>query len=161
MLKLVLVGVWVAMVTAASVYVSANLLNGHATGGKEAAAEDLGVEELKTEMTSVPMIRGGEILGYVVIQLSFAADRALLQALKVEPQPFLIDAAFRTVFASPQVDFRRIRSGDLDMLTKEIARQANVRLGQELVREVLIQQLNYVKREDIRTNWIGKPSSDH
>lgn len=161
MLKLVLVGVWVAMVTAASVYVSAGFLNATATEGDEVAAEDLGVEELKTEMTSVPMIRGGEILGYVVIQLSFAADRAKLQALKLEPQPFLVDAAFRTVFASPQVDFRRIRSGDLDLLTKEIARQANSRLGEDLVRSVLIQQLNYVRREDIRTNWIGKAPADH
>ena len=161
MLKLVLTGVWIAMVTASSVYVSANFLNASTSGGEEAGVEDLGVEELKTEMTSVPMIRGGEILGYVVIQLSFAADRALLQALKLEPQPFLVDAAFRAVFSSPQVDFRRIRSGDLDMLTQEIARQANSRLGEDLVRSVLIQQLNYVRREDIRTNWIGKAPADH
>jgi len=105
---------------------------------------------------SVPMVRGGEILGYVIIQLSFAADRGELQRLQLEPEPYLVDAAFRTVFSNTQIDFRRLRSSDLEAMTAGIADEANRRLGAKLVRTVLIQQLNFVKREDIRTNWIGK-----
>jgi hypothetical protein len=48
-----------------------------------------------------------------------------------------------------------LRGSDLDKLTVAIAKEANSRIGSELVRQVLIQQLNFVPKEDIRTNWIG------
>jgi hypothetical protein len=120
---------------------------------------DSGVEELRAEMTSVPMIRNGEIIGYLIIQLSFQADRAILEEKKLEPMPYLNDAAFRVIFAHTDIDFRRLREADLNALTDAIATEANARIGGKLVRHVLIQQLNFVRKEDIRTNWIGNGSS--
>lgn len=154
MLKLVAIGVWLILVTAGATFGAVYLAN---TPEEEpAAAEpDLGVEELKSEMTSVPVMRNGDIAGYLILQLSFAADRRLLEQRKLDPLPFLQDAAFRVVFASADVDFGRMRRKDIDELTTAIAREANARIGAEIVRNVLVQQLNYVKKEDIRTNWIG------
>jgi hypothetical protein len=106
-------------------------------------------------MTSVPMIRGGDVVGYVIIQLSFEADRRLLAEKKLEPGPYLNDAAFRVIFSSTDIDFRRLRADDLDNLTTNVAAEANKRIGADLVRHVLIQQLNFVRREEIRTNWIA------
>lgn len=160
MLKIALVGLWVIAVTAGAAFSAAYLL----PKGEEHAAEaveDQGVEQLKAEMTSVPMMRGGEIIGYVIIQLSFAADRTLLAAKKIEPVPYINDAAFRVIFSDTDIDYRRLRPGDLDRLTKEIGEEANRRLGFALVRHVLIQQLNFVRREDIRTNWIGNGNDNH
>lgn len=154
MLKLVVLGVWVIAVTAAATFGSV-YLKSTSSAGEPGASEDLGVEELKSEMTSVPMIRGGEIVGYLIIQLSFAADRKILEEKKVEPAPYLNDAAFRVIFSSTDVDFQRLGGSDLDKLTAGIAKEANARIGSELVRQVLIQQLNFVRKEDIRTNWIG------
>jgi hypothetical protein len=153
MLKTVLIGVWIAVVTAGATYVSATMtvpLMG--TAGR--ADDSAGVEEITTEMTSVPMIRGGSIIGYVIIQLIFEADRNMLAKLKLEPKPYLIDAAFRAVYANPQTDFTRLKASDIDALTKTIGEEANKRIGGELVKQVLIQQLNYVRKEDIRTHWI-------
>ena len=112
-------------------------------------------------MTSVPMVRDGQVLGYVIIQLSFAADKAKLRELKLEPASFMTDAAFRTIYANEEVDFRRLRKSDLDQLTASMATEANLRLGAEVVRQVLILQLNFVKKEDIRTNWISKKPENH
>jgi hypothetical protein len=153
MLKLVAIGFWVILVTAGATYGSVFLAN---SGGSDASAEaaDMGVEELKSEMTSVPIMRNGDIIGYLIFQLSFAADRRLLAERKLDPLPFMMDAAFRVIFASTDVDFRRLRSKDIEALTGAIATEANGRLGAELVRHVLVQQLNFVKKEDIRTNWI-------
>lgn len=152
MLKLAVLGVWVIMVTAAATYASVRFQNMPSAEGE---AENHGTEEIKTEMTSVPMIRSGEIIGYVIIQLSFQADKEKLEILKLEPAPYLVDAAFRVIFASTDVDFRRLRGSDLDRLTASIAAEANTRIGDALVKQVLIQQLNFVRKEDIRTNWIG------
>jgi hypothetical protein len=156
-LKFVLVGVWVIIATAASTFASVYL-----KPDPEAADNDVpgdqGVEELKSEMTSIPMIRGGEVVGYIILQLSYGADRRVLSEVKLEPGPYLNDAAFRVIFASTDIDFRRLRGSDLDRLTEAVATEANKRIGAELVRHVLIQQLNFVRKDDIRTNWIGKGS---
>ena len=159
MLKMVLLGVWVIAVTAAATFGSVYLKPSVSSANAQ-AAEDEGVEELKTEMTSVPMIRGGEVIGYLIIQLSFAADRRVLAEKKLEPGPYLNDAAFRAIFAATDVDFRRLRAADLDRLTDTVAIQANKNIGAELVRNVLIQQLNFVRKEDIRTNWINGKSKN-
>ncbi len=155
MLKFVLLGVWVIVATAASTFASVYLKPGPEASG-DAVPGDQGVEELKAEMTSIPMIRGGDVVGYVILQLSFGVDRRVLSEVKLEPGPYLNDAAFRVIFASTDIDFRRLRGSDLDRLTEAVAAEANKRIGAHLVRHVLIQQLNFVRKEDIRTNWIGK-----
>lgn len=156
MLKLALVGIWVILVTAGATFASVYL--GEAALGSSAETEDLGVEELTSELTSVPIIRGGDVSGYVIMQFSFAADRALLGDSKLDPMPYIKDAVFRVAFTNSEIDFRHLRSGDLDRLTDSIATEANRRLGAKIVRQVLFQQLNFVKKEDIRTNWIGEES---
>ena len=152
MLKLVAIGVWVILVTAGATFASV-YLGRSATG--ETSTEDLGVEEVTSELTSIPVIRGGEVQGYVILQLSFAADKAILDQKKVEPLPYLKDAAFRIIFTSDDIDFRHLKAGDLDHLTDMITQEANRRMGSPLVRQVLLQQMNFVRKEDIRTNWIG------
>lgn len=153
MLKLVAIGVWVIVVTAAATYGSVYLSN--STGQTEAAEEpDMGVEELKSEMTSVPIMRNGDVTGYLILQLSFAADRRLLADKKLDPLPFLMDAVFRVILVRTDVDFYRLKSKDLEEITAAVATDVNSRLGAELVRHVLLQQVNFVKKEDIRTNWI-------
>lgn len=154
MLKLVAVGLWVIIVTAGATLGSVYMGKG---GGEDTSkAEDLGVEELTSELTSVPIIRGGDVVGYVILQLSFAANRSALDQKKLDPMPYVKDSAFRVIFTSSDIDFRRLKPGDLDELTDAIAKEANRRLGMDLVREVLFQQLNFVKKEDIRTNWISQ-----
>lgn len=154
MLKVIILGIWVIVVTVGAAFGSIFVKQGLAESDRK-SPEDQGVEEVKAEMTSVPMIRGGEIVGYLIIQLSFEADRRILAELKLEPAPYLNDAAFRVIFASDDIDFRRLRKSDLDRLTEQIASEANTRLGAGLVRHVLVQQINFVRKEDIRTNWIG------
>lgn len=153
MLKSVLMGVWVVAVTAGATYLSATM---QLTSGGDlaASAESPGLEDVSTDMISVPMVRGGSIIGYVIVQLSFEADRELLEKLKVEPKPFLVDAAFRSIYSNTESDFTKLKADDIDALTQTIAKAANKRIGGDLVKQVLIQQLNYVRKEDIRTHWI-------
>ena len=153
MLKLAALGIWIILLTAGATFASTYLIprGGHSS----VPSEDKGVEQISSDLMSVPVIRGGDVVGYIILQLSFAADRSMLEQKKIEPLPFLRDAAFRTIFASTDVDFRRLKAGDLDRLSAAIVDEANSRLGEKLVRQVLLQQVNYVRKEDIRTNWIS------
>ena len=140
--------------TAGSAFVAAKVLPEMSAAGSTVV--DLGLEEMKAEMTSVPMVRGGEVLGYVIIQLTFMLDRAALQTRKIEPSAYLSDAAFRSIYANDQVDFRRLRKSDIDDLLATIAAEANRQMGVDVVRRVLVQQMNFVRKDEIRTNWIGR-----
>lgn len=153
MLKLALIGVWLIVVTAGATVASIYLGSHGSTGTSD--IEDHGIETLTSELTSVPIIRGGDVTGYLVLQLSFGADKAAMEGRKLDPMPFIKDAAFRVIFTSADVDFRRLKAEDFDLLSQRIGDEANKRLGSGLVRQVLFQQLNYVKKEDIRTNWIS------
>jgi len=159
-LKIVILGVWVIAVTALATYGSVQF-TASMSGAASEEQKDFGVEELQTDMTSVPMIRDGDIVGYVIIQLSFQADRRELEEQKMEPTPYLVDAAFRVIFGSTDIDFRKLRSSDLNRLTSKIRAESNAQMGSDLVRTVLIQQLNFVRKEDIRTNWIGSGKAKH
>lgn len=153
MLKLVATGMWIILVTAGATFASV-YLNAAAREG-EGTRPDAGMEELTSEMTSIPVMRNGDITGYLILQLSFAADRSTMEETELDPLPFMKDAAFRVIITSSDIDFRRLKKADLDRLTADIAGEANTRIGAELVRSVLFQQFNFVRKEDIRTNWIG------
>src|SRR5947208_641638 len=101
MLKLALVGVWMALVTASAAYFSAGLMSPSA-GGAGGEQTNLGLEDIATNMTSIPMVHGGAIVGYVIIQLNFEADKAKREEFKLDPKPFLVDAAFRMAYSSSQ-----------------------------------------------------------
>jgi len=159
LLKLIAIGVWVILVTAGATFASVYL--GKSSGNDSATKVDLGTEEIVSDLTSIPVIHGGDVEGYVILQLSFEADKAILEKEKVEPLPYLKDAAFRVIFTSSDIDFRHLKSGDLDRLTDMISKEANHRFGTDLVRQVLFQQINYVRKEDIRTNWIGNGNASN
>lgn len=155
MIKSLLIGLWACVVSLGAAYFGANYAASSRAGGE--AASGLGAAEyIKTEMTSVPIIRGGKVEGYVVFQLVFAADAARIKHLSVEPAPYLIDEAFRRFYDKSRIDFSRIDKPQIDEITKSILDGVNGRLGEGMIKDVLLQQLNYVRREDIRTNWISE-----
>lgn len=150
MIKTLLVGVWVCVVALGSAY-AAVMVGGAATGrGAEAAEETEEVEYIKSESLSVPVIRGGRVEGYVVSQMSFAVATSKDGA---QLTPYLVDAAFRALYESAPLDFTRLKADDLAAVTAKAKAYANARLGEDIVKDALIAELNYVARDEVRTNW--------
>ena len=161
MIKLILVGVWVCVVTLASSYAAVTWLtgsgaghdsgNGHGNNGHGGGHKsDTGVEHVRPKMFSVPIIADGAVQGYVVAQLVFTVDTTVLKRLPVAPEPLLLDEAFKSIYAGETIDFRRFKRQDLPALGKRIQAGANKRLGSGLVQDVLIQELNYVPKDEAR-----------
>jgi hypothetical protein len=101
-------------------------------------------------MISVPVIADGAVQGYVVAQFVLAVDTKELKRLSVPPEPLFLDEAFKTIYAGETIDFRRFRKQDLPALGKRILAGANKRYGAHLIQEVLIQELNYVPKDEAR-----------
>ena len=80
----------------------------------------------------------------------FTADGKLLRKLSVPPEVFLTDEAFQAIYAGEAPDFERLKKYDLDGLKKNIAMKVNERFGTEIIRDVLIEQFNYVPKDQVR-----------
>jgi hypothetical protein len=149
MIKLVLVGVWACLVTLASTYAASAWKAGQE---KAAAAAPSGpnVEYKKTKEFTVPKIADGAIQGYVIAELSYSSDPAAPKELAVPVETLLLDEAFRYIYADDNLDFNNIKKYDLGKMTKTLAQNVNARLNSSVVKDVTIQEFNYMTRADMK-----------
>jgi hypothetical protein len=151
MIKLLAVGIWACIVSLGAAY---GILEWQKMGGGPASAEGgpIKLTEVRTKAINVPIIADGSIQGYIVAQFVFAVDAKLLNDHPVNPEIYLLDEAFKTIYAGEKVNFRQMKRHDLPLLAKQLSKNVNKRLGVELVKDVLIDQLSYVPQSSIRRN---------
>ena len=148
MIKMIIAGVWVCIVTLGAAY-GAFQWQANAKPGddsKKAAPKEV----VKTRMISVPMIRDGALQGYVMAQLNFTVDVKMNKEMPIKPQEYLLDEAFKVLYSESDIDFRNFKKQDLVGISKRITENVNTRLGLHVVDDVLIQELNYLPKEQAR-----------
>jgi hypothetical protein len=118
--------------------------------GTKSAGLPEGMEAIKTRIISVPVVADNAVQGYVMAQFAFIVDGKVMEHLAIKPDVFLVDEAFKAIFEGSGIDFRRFKKQDLRGLTKEIAGNVNKRLGVRLIDDVLVQELNYIARDQVR-----------
>jgi hypothetical protein len=154
-IKVIVFGVWICVVALSSSYFSANFMN--SISPTKAENKNSGpIEFVKSDMISVPVIKGGKVQGYVIAQFTFAVDTAEVAKLSFEPNPFLFDAAFRCLYENQTTDFSKLQQQDLTELVKQVIERANKKLGADVTKDVLLNDINYVARDEVRTNWVKK-----
>ncbi len=157
MIKTLLIGLWVCVVALGSSYFFVQMNNSSAAHAPSEAEVEV-IEFIKTDMVSVPVIREGKVQGYLVAQLSFAVNKTATKKLAFEPAPYLVDVAYRALYENSAIDFSQLQPQDLTLLAKKILEGANAKLGGEVVKDVLMNEINYVPRDEVRTNWVRKKS---
>lgn len=145
MIRLVASCLWICIVTAASIYVGGAFGLGF-SGEREKGLE--GLEHKRTAPINIPMIVNGTIEGYVVAQFAYLIDRKNVKQLSVPPDAFIADEVFRTLYAD-QMEFNHLEKYDMPALTRELMRKVNQRLGGDIVKDVLVEEFNYVPKQDI------------
>ena len=147
--RLLLLGAWVCGVT---------LLSGHVAltwRAEKAPAQETpffeGLEYEETAILHVPILAGGEVKGYVAAQFVFTADAHTLRQMTVKPHAYVRDEALRAIYSNSTIDFSRLERLDLEALVKSVRTTVNARLGGELIKDVLIKEFNYVRKEQLRT----------
>ncbi len=150
MVKTILIALWVCIVMASSVY--AAVMFGGTKPEVNAKPDEFfgGLDYVKTDIISVPIISDGKIGGYIVAQFVFTVDGTVLRKLSVPPNLFIVDEAFRALFAGEAVDFKNMKKYDLEGLKKSIAKNVNLRFKSELVQDVLIERLNFIPLDKVR-----------
>jgi hypothetical protein len=140
--KLLLGGVWVCAVTSASVYFASWNAGGASAPTEEAYLK--GIDYVKTRQITVPRIADGKIQGYVIARFVFTVDAMAVRQLAVPPEVFVVDEAFRAIYADDKLDFEDLQKVDLSGLTRMITERVNERVQPSLVEETLIEQFDYV-----------------
>ena len=151
MIKLLVSGVWICLITLASSYAAVSWTTGPAAGAGEEELLLKGLKYEKTSVITVPMLAEGEVQGYIIAQFVFTIDNQVLNQLSVPPHVFLVDEAFRAIYADENLDFDNLQRFDLAALTQRIGDNVNAHLQADVIEDVLVEQFNYLSKEEIRT----------
>jgi hypothetical protein len=121
-------------------------------GGVLSAKDDYSdrLQHQKTRVLSVPMVENGAVQGYIVARFAYTVEAKAMQRLDVPPEPFVVDEAFRRIYADERLDFRKLARYDLSILTTVIKQRVNERMRADIVQDVLIEDFNYVSREELQ-----------
>lgn len=149
MIKLLATGLWVCLVTVAATFgvIEWQKRQANAVASGEA---DKKIEEIKTKAINVPIIDDGVVQGYIIAQFVFSVDANALKKLPINPETYLLDEAFKTIYAGEKVNFKQMKKQDLPSLAKLLGENVNKRLGLPIVQDVLIDQLAYIPQKDVR-----------
>ena len=88
--------------------------------------------------------------GYVVAQFAYTGEAVALKTASVSPDGVILDEAFRLLYAEEKTDFRKLQRADLNKLIETLKGRVLERLPPELVKEILVQEFNYVSKDEIR-----------
>ena len=149
MIRLLLIGLWVCILTAGASYAVVYMgENGSLLPQREEYLD--GLQYLKTRVLSIPMVENGSVRGYIVAQFVYTVEGRTMHQLTVPPEPFLVDEAFRKIYADDSMDFRKLARYDLSVLTASIKQRVNERMHGDVVKDVLVEDFNYVAKEEFQ-----------
>lgn len=149
MIRTVATGIAVCAVTLASAYGTLTWMSTTEAPAQKSYLE--GIQYRKLPVLNVPVIAEGAVQGYVVANVVFTADAKTLRELSVPAESFVQDEAFRYIYGDPTLDFRKLARYNVETMLTNVKANVNKRLGAEIVKELLVENLNFVDKSDIRT----------
>lgn len=148
MIRFVLIGLWVCVVTLISAYSAAYWASNRVEAAPQASYL-VGLEYRKLRLMNVPIVADNEVKGYVLAQFIYTADASTLRELSIPPDPLIIDRAFRLIYDDTNRKFDGVNKKDIDKLTNDIKVEVNKLFGADIVSDVLIEEFNYIDKKDI------------
>lgn len=154
-IKFVAAAIWLCIVSIGTVIYSFQ-----AAGARDDAPPPLpmlgGLDYIKTEIVSVPVLRGARIEGYFLTRLVYTVEPARLAKLSVPAEALINDQVYSYIYGNPQLDFTQKETLDLDAFRNGLRENINKRVGDDLVQDVLIEQVDFLSKDEIRDNTIRR-----
>lgn len=155
MIKFVAAAIWLCAVTIGAVFYSFQ----NAAAKIDAPAPPPlfgGLDYVKTEIVSVPVLRNGQIDGYFLTRLVYTVEPEKMARLSVPAEALIVDQVYSYVYGNPDLDFVSHETLDLDAFRAGIRSKINEKVGEDLVHEVLVEQVDFLSKEEIRDNTIRR-----
>ena len=149
MFKIILTGVWVAAVALGTVYASIELSKPGDPNAEEAAKK--AVQELvRGELTTYPVIADGRVEGYFLAKLSYIADKTKVAAITLPIGPLITDELYSALVGEKVIRIGYTRNLDVKVFRERVKEAVNKRLGDEVVFDVIIEQIDYMSKEALQ-----------
>ncbi|RJT39005.1 hypothetical protein D3227_15025 [Mesorhizobium waimense] len=159
MIKFIAAAIWICAATLGAVFYSFQVAGEKGVG--ETPKPMLGgLDYVKTDMISVPLIRDSRIDGYFLTKLVYTVEPAEIKKLSIPAGTLMTDQVYSYLYGNPQIDFTKKETIDLDAFRNAIRETVNARVGVELVHDVLIDQVNFLTKDEIRDNAMRRRKND-
>ena len=151
MIKAVVAGLWIVAATLGAVFYS---YQSAASRPEEGPPKPMmgGLDYVRTEVISVPLLTDGRVDGYFLARLGYSVDPKAMAKLSVPATALMSDQVFSYVYTRPYEELRDRSRVDIDALRNGIRDGINARVGDTLVHDVLVEQIDYLSKDDIRDN---------
>lgn len=146
MLRQILLGFWVCAVSLGATYGGFYYKTRPAPTSSAAHETNIKAQDLKT--ITVPIIQEGQIRGYISADFSVVGAEQDPHQKGLDTEGYVLDEAYRLIYAESTVEFQNIQKADLSKLTSDIKSRVNTRLGRDAIKDVLVRSFHYVSRED-------------
>ncbi|PBB92961.1 hypothetical protein CK215_09245 [Mesorhizobium sp. WSM3864] len=155
MIKFLAAALWICAVTLGAVFYSFQAAGERGVG--EPPKPMLGgLDYVKTDIISVPLVRDAKIDGYFLTKLVYTVEPDQIKKLSIPAPAIITDQVYSYLYSNPQIDFTKKDTIDLEAFRKAIRETVNARVGVELVHDVLIDQVNFLSKDEIRDNAIRR-----
>ena len=80
----------------------------------------------------------------------------VLPRLQAEAESLMVDEVYTYLFSNPLIDFSKPEAIDLDAFRAALRDRINLRTETKLVHEVLVEQIDFLSKDEIRDNTIRR-----
>jgi hypothetical protein len=150
MILQVVVGLWLCVVTLGATFLGAEWSRRRAYDTTASTLPAGKLETVKLRMISVPIVANGGIDGYVVMRPAYLAYSAELKSASVRPDDLVTDEAFRLIYAGAIPRDQSVAKQSFADLSAKITESVNKKLGQPVIKEILIQEFNFIHKTEVR-----------
>lgn len=148
MIRVFAIGLWVCVVAFGSLY--ATLRNQSPSRVVSGVNIGLGgLDYVKTDVMSVPVMTSGAVAGYVVVQLVYTIDAKIRAKLTVPLEYFINDEIFRQFYGSYN-DTRQVEKVQFETIRQSLVSGINERFPEPVIKDLLVEQFNYISADEIR-----------
>jgi hypothetical protein len=148
MARIVITGLWMCVITVLSSYAAVSWVPG--TSAPKADEYLDGLTYQKLPPIQIPIIADSAVQGYVAITVVFTADSRTLKKMSIAPTPFVLDEAFQQIYNDKELNFKKINKYNITARLSAIKNKVNERVGMEVLKDVMVENLVFVSKDDIR-----------
>lgn len=156
MIKFIAAALWLCAVTAGTIFYSFSASTPKGETEEKESGYFGGLDYIKADMISVPHIYDGEVQGYFLARLVYTAEPTKMKTLTVPMQNLLLDSVYGYLYGNFPVDVTKPDSFNLESLKTGIRDSINQRAGDTLIHEVLVEQVDYIPKTEIRDNALKR-----
>ena len=109
MLKFIAAAIWICVITVGAVFYSFQAA-GERGAGQPPKPLLGGLDYVKTDIISVPLVRDSAVQGYFLTNLVYTVDPAQIKKLSVPAPALITDQIYSYLYQNPQIDLPRWRS---------------------------------------------------